>query len=72
MVFLFRVRQAIRKILRSDNLGNIGTSRMSRTANRKFDISLSGTLLSRSTNLNQWDKLEKLSSVHDVNYSKFL
>ena len=45
---------------------------MSRIANRKFDISLNGTLLSRSTNLNQWDKLEKLSSVHDVNYSKFL
>ena len=72
MVFLFRVRQAIRKILRSDNLGNIGTSRMSRIAKRKFDISLNGTLLSRSTNLNQWDKLEKLSSAHDINYSKFL
>ena len=32
MVVSFRVTQAKREIIPSDNLGNIGTSRMSRTA----------------------------------------
>ena len=39
MVFSFRVTQAKRKIIPSDNLGNIGTSRMSRIA--------TGNLISR-------------------------
>ena len=32
MVFFFRVTQAIRKIILSDKLENVGTSRMSRIA----------------------------------------
>ena len=40
MVVSFRVTQAKRKIIPSDNLGNIGTSRMSRIA--------TGSLISRS------------------------
>ena len=53
MVLFFRVRQAITKILPSDNLGNNYRNDPDVTnSNRKFDVSLNGTLLSHTTNLN--------------------